>query len=1384
MVAGRTAALALACGLFLAFIGGAASALARAPASSTLCGAISSNTTLTPAGSPYIVTCDVTVNSGVTLTIQPGTTLQFNQDFGMTIYGTLTAVGTSASHIVFTANTATPVAGFWKGITFQTRSSTGQLQYAVVSYGGGNGFGNVYSNATTLSIQNTTISSSSKHGLYATDPTSLTLSSNTFQNNTKYAAYLTYSGLALTPAERQRLQRAHPRVALGVAAGGNVATGNGTNGIGLQGTMNITSSLDLPGAAVPYVVDGLTVTSGTTLSLAAGTVVKFSTATTSLVINGSLSSPGTGASPIVFTSLKDDTAAGDTNNDGAGSTPGPGDWQTIQINAGGGASFASSAIRYGGYTPCCANPSNVLVNGGNLTLTNSTVSNSASNGITAVNPTGLTLTSATFTGNVNYAAYVTLSGSASALTAAISGMTATGNGKNGIGLAGTVGATTSLSGNPGAPYIIDGLTVGGGNTLTIQAGTVVKFSGPSAALTVNGALSVPGTSISPVTFTSIKDDSVGGDTNNDGSGSSPNPGDWQTVQINAGGSANLSYTTLSYGGYTGFGSSTGDIYLNGGSLTLDHSTVSRSATIGINGYSPTALTLTNDTLSANAGRAVFLTFASSAFNPTLSGNTATGNGTNSISLSGTVGASSSLPGAPGIPYVIDSLGLTVAAGNTLTFQQGAVVKFAGATTSLAVNGSLVASGTSTAPVTFTSIKDDTLGGDTNGDGSATSPAGGDWLTIQINAGGAANLTFTTVKYGGYAGYGSSQANVWINGGSLSTTNATIANSATSGVNAAAGATLTLKSTKFLRNGAYGVYAYAPAALTSTSSTFQNNPSYAAYIYFYNSGLTPTISGTVATANGKNGIGLGGTITAATSLPGPIGTSVPYIIDSGLTVASGATLTIQPKAVLKFSGTTASLAVNGSLQVPGTSASPVTFTSIKDDTIAGDTNGDGSGTSPAPGDWLTVQINAGGSANLTFTMLRYGGYIGGGALANLSVSGGSLTFTSSTTTASASAGIYANGGSASLSGSTLSNNASYGLNAYYPTSLSIGSSTIIGNSTTGVYATAPAAVSLTSDTFTNNLGYVAYFNLQSNAFNPTLSGLVATGNNTNGVGIAGALSGASSLPPTPGTSVPYVLDGLTVNSGAMLTIQAGAVVKSSNQTALLSIYGSLSSPGTSGSPVTFTSIKDDTIGGDTDNDGSSTSPTPGDWRGIQVNSGGSANLAYTTLKYGGSGAYPLLYGAGGNLTVANSTFSNGAWDGIGGSGGTHSIQDSTVQNNANVGINFSNGVSLTLSGTTVKSNTNGGVAWSGGPISLTSDKILSNLNTGLSVNVTTPTNFSIATTNIAGNANYGMFNQQGSAVVLNATNTYWGAANGPAPTGSGDRVSAGINFTPFATVPFP
>jgi hypothetical protein len=135
-----------------------------ASASTTVGGPIISNTTWTLAGSPYVVTSNVQVMAGVTLTIEAGTTVKFETDKLLQVDGTLIARGTSINPITFTSNRVSPSPGDWANIKF-TNSSTDAsfdgsglymagsvLQHCVIEYAGNVYLGGVVetSNASPL----------------------------------------------------------------------------------------------------------------------------------------------------------------------------------------------------------------------------------------------------------------------------------------------------------------------------------------------------------------------------------------------------------------------------------------------------------------------------------------------------------------------------------------------------------------------------------------------------------------------------------------------------------------------------------------------------------------------------------------------------------------------------------------------------------------------------------------------------------------------------------------------------------------------------------------------------------------------------------------------------------------------------------------------------------------------------------------------------------------------------------------------------------------------------------------------------------------------------------------------------------------------------------
>jgi hypothetical protein len=83
------------------------------------------------AQSPYLVTQDVVLFPGYRLTIEPGVTVRFADNTGLTIRGELSAAGTAADSIVFTSGGS----GTWTGITIaNSQGGKGALGFVKVSH--------------------------------------------------------------------------------------------------------------------------------------------------------------------------------------------------------------------------------------------------------------------------------------------------------------------------------------------------------------------------------------------------------------------------------------------------------------------------------------------------------------------------------------------------------------------------------------------------------------------------------------------------------------------------------------------------------------------------------------------------------------------------------------------------------------------------------------------------------------------------------------------------------------------------------------------------------------------------------------------------------------------------------------------------------------------------------------------------------------------------------------------------------------------------------------------------------------------------------------------------------------------------------------------------
>jgi RHS repeat-associated protein len=202
---------------------------------------------------------------------------------------------------------------------------------------------------------------------------------------------------------------------------------------------------------------------------------------------------------------------------------------------------------------------------------------------------------------------------------------------------------------------------------------------------------------------------------------------------------------------------------------------------------------------------------------------------------------------------------------------------------------------------------------------------------------------------------------------------------------------------------------------------------------------------------------------------------PYILDGSVTVAAGATLTIDPGVTVKFNGTTRSITVNGTLHAVGTSGAHITFTSIQ---------------GSAAGQWNDVVIAAGTGSAISYADFLYGGWgftdSGNGEL-KVSGTGTSASVDHTTFRYSQTSGVLiAANATGDFSQATMSNNGS-------------------GVSTLGVLKLKQSQV--TSNT--RDGLYFSYFNYTGTASSIWFSDI--TSNGSRGIYIEGSGIAVSSMP---------------------------------------------------------------------------------------------------------------------------------------------------------------------------------------------------------------------------------------------------------------------------------
>lgn len=510
-------------------------------------------------GCPYVVTGQVTIPTGVSLTVKPGVIVKFsNADSGMLISGgALVGQGAQDSPVVFTSiNDQThgalsttrgtaPRAGAWGALWVNGAGGSLTLNNAAVYYGGGDRFrsAGVFvdgGGAATVAVKNSVLAYNQGYGIdVAKAPAGTTIHHTAFYGNEK----------PLHLSGEMSLDGSNVFTPAGL-------TPNRQNGIFVDDSAHIAAKASKVVWAenrVPFVLTGNTIIqANAALELGPGVIVKGRDTNARLgVEGGTLKAGGTATQPDVFTSFADDDHGGDTNGDGAQTRAKPGDWIGLgMLDPRGTVTLANVQVFYGGADRF--RPADLSLEGSaqSVIVQNSVFAMSSGWGVDA----GKAAPTIQLTGNTFYGNKQPLQlGPGLSLDASNTFTGKTPNMQNGIFFTHDVdltqGSAVTLAETDVSFVIAGTLKVETGASLTLRPGVTLKGVDTSAALQVyGGTLNVQGTATQPVVLTSLFDDGHGGKTTSVGTTGQPKPGDWTGLQVWSASRATMSHLKVFYGG--------------------------------------------------------------------------------------------------------------------------------------------------------------------------------------------------------------------------------------------------------------------------------------------------------------------------------------------------------------------------------------------------------------------------------------------------------------------------------------------------------------------------------------------------------------------------------------------------------------------------------------------------------------------------------------------------------------------------------------------------------------------------------------------------------------------------------------------------------------------